>query len=123
MCLTLRRAYRTPYNKSKIRYKVVRVSRFGPIWPPHQVYSNGPYSKRGWNTSSADKNLGAYDSPRGHAQEQGFHVFLNALDAEGYCEPNHRVYKVRVDGFLASGEWSCFKSETWHKMKFIKRIA
>ncbi len=133
MCLTLRRAYRTPYNKSKIRYKVVRVSGRGTLWPPYQTNLHGPYSKRAWNTSDADKTLNCYLSACGfnrpgakrkHASERGIHVFLSARDAKYFAGNHRRIYKIRVDGFLASGSFNTAeKSETWNKMKFIKRIA
>lgn len=113
MCLYLREESKKPYNKKKIRWKVVykNVDDDGKI-TYDATFEHFEYKQKGWNKAELNGN---YD-------EQGFHVFVNRKDARSlaYGEENWIIKRIEVKGFLRSGTWEDDeKSETWKQFRFI----
>lgn len=112
MCLNLRQEHNRPYNSHKVRWKVIRVSNHGCFVSPF-MYTF--YNKRGWNNAKGSKKR--FDT-------FGFHIFVSRAEARKF----HRRYgsfdwvikRIEVQGFLNSGTYDNFRSETWEKIRFSK---
>lgn len=117
MCLELRRESNKPYNKSKFRWKVIEKFRHENYHADYQVYQGSQYNPRGqWNEALGDPEAREFF---------GFHVFVTKKDARAerrFLKAFHTaVVKVQVDGFLASGIFDGRRSETWRRMKILRR--
>lgn len=111
MCLSSIRSGKNhkPYNKSNIRWKIVREHSSKLVTP----FYNSHY-KLGVRRKCRNQDLDYCN-----LEDIGFHVFVNKKDAFCYANGNgcYNVMKVIVEGFKLSGEWDVrfdsFKSETW----------
>ncbi len=117
MCLTLRdrSLENTPYNDKTVRWKVVMQSKNGSF--------SAPYVGDEYNKSAYCWNL--YRETGFGAEYNGFHVFVTRQEARNHVKKYGAVdgliiKKIKVDGFLKSGQYNEYRSETWKKFKFLK---
>lgn len=112
MCLTLRNNYKTPYNVSRFRWKIIFLRTDGQYTAP---FMNWVYAARGKYNTAIGKN---------EVTRFGFHVFLTRAEARRSKQTfkfygRYPIKRVIVKGFLASGTYFNGRSETWKQMKFL----
>ena len=133
MCLSFVLHNTGPYNDSKIRYKVVRVSpNCGDLRSAHVSYT--------WKVGKNNIAKRSIDRPHDSAENIGFHCLLTKADAmlgvRGFVNDEKVIIKLEVRGFVAAGEWEAklgnFKveypqttllSETWKQAKILQVIS
>ena len=128
MCLNLR-AFNsnTPYNDSKIRYKVLQIDQQQKLcsafieshtWIPGEWYTGeGKYDYEGHDIS--------FDTI-----DHGFHVFVSLESAEKSAQffltpqngKSYVIARLEVDEFIASGTFAYTHSETWKRAKLLDII-
>ena len=122
MCLDLRTKSDKPYNRSRTRYKVVKVSYRRAI---HSPYQGTPYQLKRWHKAS-DTYTKEMPCPERYF---GIHIFVRPEDAKAVARnEGWEVAEVRVRGFLRSGTFLFgfllstrpYNAETWREMKIVK---
>lgn len=109
-----------PYNKTRKRWKVLKVSEDNKL---SSIHERTPWKL---NTRQQAVATRAY----ANSEDIGFHVVLSKADAaklaQSYLDEGHEVViaELEVKGFNASGYWDYYgyslRSETWTQVKAVQ---
>ena len=117
MCIDIREDYKKPYNKSRIRYKNVKIDEKDRI--TSQIADSFVWKPFKRN-KAVDRINRDYNLVKQCQLDIGFHCFVNKIDARRECYlSNHLIAKIEVDKFIASGYNGGNECETWGYAKLI----